>query len=53
MANWRLRMTTMECGQDNSLSAEILAEQEVNPDFQPFLIEKLDYNPKKSTFMWS
>ena len=43
----------MECGQDNFLSAEILAEQEVSPDFEPLLIEKLDYNPKTSTFTWS
>ena len=43
----------MACGQDNSLSTEILAEHEVNRDFEPPLIEKLDYNPKKSTFTWS
>ena len=43
----------MACGQENSLSAEILAVQEVNPDFEPPLIEKLDYNPKKFTFTGS
>lgn len=39
--------------QDNSLSTEILTEQEVNPDFEPPLIKKLNYNAKKSTFTWS
>lgn len=43
----------MACGQENSSSAEILAVHEVNPDFEPPLIEKLDYNPKKFTFTWS
>lgn len=42
----------MACGQDNSLSAENLTEQEANPDYESLLIEKLDYNAKKSTFTW-
>lgn len=46
------RYIIMANGQDNSLSAENLTEQEVNQDFESPLIEKLDYNAKKSTFTW-
>ena len=44
----------MACGQNNSLSAENLTEQEANPDYESLLIEKLDYNAKKiRSWTWS